>query len=154
MASAPGVYRAILDSLERDIMPAKDRYHDTVVRALIKDGWTITGEQVELVAAPRRVWVDIEAVKEVDALIILVEVKGFENLRSVIAYLSASVGQYLLYQAALDYSGKNIPLYLAVPAEAYTGVLAEDLAKRFLFREDVKLIVFDPELEEIVQWIH
>jgi hypothetical protein len=29
-------------------MPAKDRYHDTVVRALRKDGWTILGEQVDL----------------------------------------------------------------------------------------------------------
>jgi hypothetical protein len=64
---------------ERGIMPAKDRYHDTVVRALVKDGWSITGEQVELVADERRVWVDIEAAKEVEALIILVEVKGFEK---------------------------------------------------------------------------
>lgn len=47
-----------------------------------------------------------------------------------------------------------MPLYLAVPADAYAGVLAEELAQRFLEREDVKLIVFDPELEEIVQWRH
>jgi hypothetical protein len=75
-------------------------------------------------------------------------------MRSAIAYLSASIGQYLLYQAALDYSGTDVPLYLAVPAEAYGGVLAEELAQRFLLREDVKLIVFDPETEEIIQWIH
>jgi hypothetical protein len=29
-------------------MPAKDRYHDTVVHALQNDGWTILGEQVAL----------------------------------------------------------------------------------------------------------
>lgn len=29
-------------------MPAKDRYHDVVKRALIKDGWTIDNEQVTL----------------------------------------------------------------------------------------------------------
>lgn len=135
-------------------MPAKDRYHDTVVRALIKDGWTITGEQVEIIADERRVWVDIEAARETDALIILVEVKGFENMRSAVAYLAASIGQYLLYLAALDYSGTDIPLYLAVPQEAYAGVLGEVLAQRFLLREEVKLIVFDAAREEIVKWIH
>ncbi|NWF68880.1 MAG: hypothetical protein HXY40_07330 [Chloroflexi bacterium] len=30
-------------------MPAKDRYHDTVKRALIKDGWQIAGEQTTLI---------------------------------------------------------------------------------------------------------
>lgn len=29
-------------------MPAKDIYHDTVKRALIKDGWTITAENFQL----------------------------------------------------------------------------------------------------------
>jgi len=30
------------------IMPRKDIYHDTVKRALIKDGWTITHDQFTL----------------------------------------------------------------------------------------------------------
>ncbi|MBA2605278.1 MAG: fatty-acid oxidation protein subunit alpha, partial [Acidobacteria bacterium] len=29
-------------------MPAKDIYHDTVKRALIKDGWKITAENLHL----------------------------------------------------------------------------------------------------------
>ena len=28
-------------------MPAKDRYHNAVIRALIKDGWTILGEPID-----------------------------------------------------------------------------------------------------------
>ena len=30
-------------------MPAKDRHHDAVVRALRKDGWPTIREQVELI---------------------------------------------------------------------------------------------------------
>ena len=40
-------------------MPAKDRYHDTVVRALQKDGWTILDEQVGLFVPSRRLWEEI-----------------------------------------------------------------------------------------------
>ncbi len=29
-------------------MPAKDIYHDTVKRALVKDGWRITAENFQL----------------------------------------------------------------------------------------------------------
>jgi hypothetical protein len=36
-------------------MPAKDRYHDVVVRALRKAGWTILEEQVALSMPRRRV---------------------------------------------------------------------------------------------------
>jgi len=34
-------------------MPAKDHYHDSVKRALIKDGWTIDGEQVAFIGSER-----------------------------------------------------------------------------------------------------
>jgi hypothetical protein len=36
-------------------MPAKDRYHAVVVRALIKDGWTITDEQVAVILGELRI---------------------------------------------------------------------------------------------------
>jgi XisH protein len=61
----------------RSSMPAKDRYHDVVVRALQKDGWTILAEQVALSMPTRRVWIDIRASKNAGAIAILVEVKGF-----------------------------------------------------------------------------
>jgi ribulose bisphosphate carboxylase small subunit len=74
-------------------MPAKDRYHDTVVRALIKDGWTIASEQVRLRVPGRRLWVDIRAVKADASVSILVEVKGFENAPSQVEYLAGAVGK-------------------------------------------------------------
>ncbi len=44
-------------------MPAKDIYHDTVKRALEKDGWTITKENLHLRWGRRDAYVDIAAEK-------------------------------------------------------------------------------------------
>ncbi|HVA90383.1 MAG TPA: element excision factor XisH family protein [Chloroflexota bacterium] len=74
-------------------MPAKDRHHDGVVRALRKAGWTILAEQVALSMPMRRVWIDIRASKDADNLAILIEVKGFERLASPVAYLAETSGR-------------------------------------------------------------
>lgn len=134
-------------------MPAKDRYHDTVVRALRKDGWTIISEQIAVSMPARRLWIDIRAQKDVRTAAILVEVKGFENLASPVAYLADALGQCVLYQAALEYVGIADALHLAVPASALDGILGEEIGRQALRKAQVRLIVFDPEQEEIVQWL-
>jgi Holliday junction resolvase-like predicted endonuclease len=72
-------------------MPAKDRYHLTVVRALIKAGWNIVEEQYKLMVGERRLWIDIQAAKAEQTQIILVEVKGLENSLSAVADLGGVV---------------------------------------------------------------
>jgi hypothetical protein len=134
-------------------MPAKDRYHDVVVRALRKAGWTILEEQVALSMPRRRVWIDIRAAKDADNVAILVEVKGFERLASPVAYLAEVIGQCVLYQAILDYAQVNDRLHLAVPAAALTGILGEEIGRQAVQRAQVRLILFDPVQEEIRQWI-
>jgi hypothetical protein len=133
-------------------MPAKDRYHDTVVRALTKDGWSITEEQVKITLAKRRLYIDIRAVKADENLAILVEVKGFENTPSQVEYLASVVGKYVLYTVVLSDLEDSL-LYLAVPEVAYNGVLSEPIGEKAIQQADIRLIVFDPEREEIVQWI-
>jgi len=133
-------------------MPAKDHYHDTVVRALIKAGWRIEGEQVRLDLPQRRLWIDIQARKEDRSLTILVEVKGFENMPSPVEYLAAAIGKYALYKAALHLLASDVPLYLAVPIQAYNGILDEPLGQQMVESLQVRLLVFDPEREEIILW--
>lgn len=60
-------------------MPAKDNYHDCVVHALIKDGWTITDEQFPVRVESRRLWIDIRAIKNNGESIILVEEKKLQS---------------------------------------------------------------------------
>jgi len=134
-------------------VPAKDRLHDAVVRALRKDGWSIKTEQAAILLPERRLWIDIQTEKKPQRLVILVEVKGFEHMPSPVEYLAGAVGKYALYRAALDYLKIHTPLYMAVPILAYNGILSEEVGKQTLQRVGIKLIVFDPELEEIVAWI-
>lgn len=134
-------------------MPAKDRYHNHVVCALRKDGWKITSEQYALILDERRVWVDIRTEKASGNRIILIEVKGFENMPSPVDYLAATVGQYIVYQATLDYLESDDPLYLAVPEAAYNGILSETIGQQVIHKAAIRLMVFDPKREEIVRWL-
>lgn len=133
-------------------MPAKDRLHDTVVRALQKEGWS-TKDQIEIVIRKRRLWIDIRAIHANQTYMVLLEVKGFERMPSPIEYLALAVGKYVLYRAALERSSVTHPLYMAVPLSAYRGILSEPIGQVIRKREAIKLMVFDPETEEIVQWI-
>jgi len=134
-------------------VPAKDRYHDTVIHALAKAGWQITAEQVAVIIEKRRLWIDLRAQNEAEQTVILVEIKGFENTPSPIEYLANATGKYVLYRAALDYLKIPLPLIMAVPEAAYRGILSEEIGKQTLQRNKVRLMVFSPEHEEIIQWI-
>jgi len=76
-------------------MPAKDIYHDTVKRVLIKDGWKITAENLHLPWGGRDTFVDIAAEKifiaEKEGRKIAVEVKSFIG-KSDISELEKAVG--------------------------------------------------------------
>jgi hypothetical protein len=134
-------------------LPAKDRYHETVKRALVKDGWTITSEQVTLAVEDRYLWVDIEASKTTSGLIILVEVKELEEVPSPVEALANAIGKSLLYRTALSILEIDTLLYLAVTEAAYQGILSEAIGRLTIKRANVSLLVFSPEKEELVRWI-
>ncbi len=134
-------------------MPAKDRHHDAVIRALQKAGWSRITEQVAIVLEQRRLWIDIKAGKAEQSLTILIEVKGFEGGASPVEYLASAIGKYIVCRAALEYLRIDLPLYMAVPEAAYRGILSETIAQQTLRHNRVRLIVFDPEREELIVWI-
>lgn len=134
-------------------MPAKDNYHDVVIRALVKDGWTITSQQVKIIVEDRNLFIDIEATKPSENRIILVEVKELELVSSPIEALAAAVGKYFLYRTALNDSGLDTPLYLAVSDRSYDGILSEKIGQLSLVQGKISVLVFDPSREEITRWI-
>jgi hypothetical protein len=134
-------------------VPAKDRYHDTVTRALINDGWTIEDEQFTLTVDDRNLWIDILASKGEPRLIILVEVKELDDVDSAIEALANALGKYELYRLALRVSKLDYPLYLAVTRQSYQGILSERIGELALGHAGILLIVFDAETEEIIKWI-
>ncbi|MEG4807885.1 element excision factor XisH family protein [Microcoleus sp. F8-D3] len=137
-------------------MSAKDIYHDTVKRALQKDGWTITHDPFPMQIGRKRLSADLGAERLINAekgtQKIVVEVKSFVG-RSDVKDLEQALGQYVLYRQVLNEMQSDRTLYRAVSEEIFTSVFTIELGQVLLKNNLVKLIVFDKESEAILQWI-
>lgn len=138
-------------------MSAKNVYHDAVVAALVADGWTITHDPLPLEFGGRKLRVDLGAERsplaaEKGGAKIAVEVQSFIR-PSAVADLEQALGQYSLYRIVLAGQQPDRPLYLAVPTEAYLGILSEPLGQAAVNGLGVRAVVFDPDRREIVRWI-
>ncbi len=139
-------------------MSAKDIYHDAFVRALQKDGWTITKDPLTVPVDGTNLLIDIGAERVVaaerDQERIAVEIKSFLS-RSAVQDLKEAAGQFLLYELALRQfeAEAGRVLYLAVRAVTYNTVFQTGVGKLALQNKALRLIVFDTEREEITQWI-
>jgi hypothetical protein len=135
---------------------ARDIYHDTVKRALQKDGWTITHDPFPLKIGKKRLSVDLGAERLISAenktRKIVVEVKSFVG-QSDVKDLEQALGQYVLYRQILDEMGVERILYLAVSQVVFNAVFTIELGQILLKNQVIKLIVFDDESEAIVEWI-
>ncbi|MDY6898851.1 MAG: element excision factor XisH family protein [Cyanobacteriota bacterium] len=138
-------------------MPAKDFYHDTVVEALIRDGWEITDDPFLLSYGGRELYVDLAAEKttiaaQKDNRKIAVEIKSFLK-PSPVRDLEEAAGQYSIYQSILTETESERILYLAVPKRSYESIFTEKLGQLVLKSLKIKLLVFDELQRRIIQWI-
>lgn len=127
-------------------MPARDIYHDTVIIALEKDGWTITNDQLKLTVGNRSVFVDLGAEKlfaaEKEGRKIAVEIKSFIGA-SPIRDLEEALGQYVLYSNILEEQEPERLVYLAVPKAIFRDFFSEPICQLLLRRTVVRLTVFE-----------
>ena len=135
---------------------AKDIYHDTVRTALEKDGWKITDDPLTLKVGGRSAFVDLGAEKlfaaEKESQRIAVEVKSFLS-PSPVKDLEQALGQYIMYSQVLERQKFERLLYLAIPESVFLDFFSEDLPQLMIELNNLKLLVFDPDSEEIVEWI-
>lgn len=135
---------------------AKDIYHDTVRTALEKDGWTITQDPLRLTIGGRGVYVDLGAEKlivaEREGRKIAVEIKSFIGA-SPVKDLEAALGQYILYEDILARNQPDRTIYLAVHEEVYLDFFTEEIVQLVLENKRMKVIVFDPIKEVVIEWI-
>ena len=86
---------------------AKDIFHDTVKKALEKDGWKITHDPYRLRYGIADVYIDLAAEEaiaaEKEGLKIAVEVKSFLSASNVSEFHTA-LGQFLNYRIAIETS--------------------------------------------------
>lgn len=136
-------------------MPAKDVYHEIVCTALIKDGWTITDDPLILKIGRRSAFIDLGAEKliaaERDSEKIAVEIKSFLS-PSPISDLENAWGQFFMYARALQKKDPNRRLYLAVTRNTFETLFQEEAGQLLLEEPGFRIIVFDPNSEEITKW--
>ncbi len=136
-------------------MPAKDLFHNTVQTALKKDGWTITDEHLFIQVEDVDFYIDLTAEKilaaEKTGQKIAVEIKSFLGASDVTEFHTA-LGQSLNYRLALRLTEPERNLYLAVPEDVYNEFFMRRFIQRVIAEHKLKLLIFNPEREEIVQW--
>ena len=138
-------------------MPAKDIYHDTVKNALIKDGWRITAENLQLPWGGTQTYIDIIAdevfVAEKEGRKIAVEVKSFVG-KSTLTDFERAVGQFIVYRFAMRKKEPERELFLAVELKVYNEFFVNPDVIELIESENLKVVVFDEFKEVIVRWIN
>ena len=136
---------------------AKDVFYQQVKKALIKDGWIITDDPLTLrISEAIKVQIDLTdenaIAAERDTEKIAVEIKSF-IAGSDISEFHTALGQYLNYVQALEEHEPERIVYLAVPEETYKDFFQLTFVQQTIKRYQMKLIVYEPNKEEIISWI-
>lgn len=136
-------------------MPAQDKFLESVLRALVKEGWTITDREVRLPFDTTNSYVDFLAertlIAERGAEKIAVEVKTFAG-KSVLSELEKALGQFLIYKTALTLAQMEHDLYLAAPADM-RDFFKRPAASQLRHNFGIKVVIYDATKEEIIEWI-
>jgi hypothetical protein len=137
-------------------MPARDRFHEAVKNALIKDGWRITDDPLSIRFGGIDLHIDLGAEKiiaaEKNGTKIAVEIKSFTH-PSIIYEFHRALGEFLNYRIALADQDPERTLYLAVPEDTHKEFFTLHFTRTVVETYAVKLLVYEPRSEVIVQWI-
>jgi hypothetical protein len=136
-------------------MGAKDRFHDAVKQALLKEEWVITADPLILKIDKVKLEIDLAAEKvfaaEKAGQKIAVEIKSFLNTSAITDFHSA-LGQFLNYRIGLQMNEPDRTLYLAIPLDVFESFFQERFTQEAVRQYQVKLIVYEPVQEVIIEW--
>ena len=136
-------------------MPAKDIFHDAVRKGLEKEGWVITDDPLRIEVGDVEMYIDLGAEEilaaERTGEKIAVEIKSFTGTSNISQFHTA-VGQFFNYRLALEQKESERVLYLAVPLGVYHAFFQLQFIKTVVEHYQLKIIVYDPIQEAIVEW--
>ncbi len=137
-------------------MSAKDKFHDSVKNALVKDGWTITADPLQIKLGKIDAYIDLAAERvltaEKDGEKIAIEIKSFLGASNIYDFYLA-YGQFMSYREALSTQEPERTLFLAVPDNVHETFFEDEFIAGMINKFGVKLITYNIEKEEIVKWI-
>lgn len=135
---------------------ARDKFHDIVKAALVKDGWNITHDPFDLKSGGVEMEIDLGAERLLAAerqdQKIAVEVKSFLASSSTISEFHRALGQFINYRVALRSVDPERVLYLAVPKPTYQSFFQLDLVRVVSEENSLRLVVYDVPSVEITLW--
>jgi hypothetical protein len=135
-------------------MPSFDQCHSQVMRALQKDHWNITEQQVPMKLGRRRVFVDLLASRGTNGSrqeLALIEVKCFSDAQNTSQEIYTAIGQYILYRAMLRELELDIPLYLSIPETIFNNVF-DIVVQRAIADSQIKSVIVNLDEERVVRW--
>ena len=135
---------------------ARDLFHYIVRSALEKDGWVITDDPLSIRYGGVDIQIDLGAEKllaaEKGTDKIAVEIKNFASA-SKISEFHMALGQFINYRTVLRLEEPERILYLAVPSAIYNDFFNLPFTQMIVTENYLKIIVYDIDKEEIVEWI-
>lgn len=136
---------------------AQDAYHQEVKRALVKDGWTITDDPFYILYKGTRAYADLAAEKPMAAQKgerkIVVEIKVF-GTPSPMTELERAIGQYGIYRTFLKRLSPERKLFLAIALDIWQDFFLKPAVQDIVADHQISILVFNPEIEEVVRWIN
>ncbi|MHC5823064.1 MAG: XisH family protein [Nostoc sp.] len=137
-------------------MPAKDAFHELVKIALEKEGWKITHDPYHIDLGFVDFYIDLGAERLIAATRegekIAVEIKTF-LAASTISEFHTAIGQFINYRIALEEEEADRRLYLAVPLDIYKRFFKYPFIQTVIRRNQIPLLVYDTQKQEVAQWI-
>ena len=67
--------------------------------------------------------------------------------------LEKAVGQYIIYRTFMQADYAERELYLAVSVDVYQGIFQRPAIQDVITEQRIHLLVFEPDLAEVMQWI-
>ncbi|MDJ1168817.1 element excision factor XisH family protein [Roseofilum sp. BLCC_M154] len=135
---------------------AKDTFHEQVKRGLEKEGWAVTDDPLFLKWGNTTTYIDLGAEKLLMATKeekkIAVEIKTFSDISPMFAF-HVAVGQFVNYKVMLEKLEPDRRLYLAVPDVIYETLFRSEFAQAVIAKQEISLIIYNPEEEIIEQWL-
>ena len=137
-------------------MPAKDKFHEIVINALQQQGWTITHDPYHIDLGFVDFYINLGAERLIgatrDGEKIAVEIKTFLEA-STISEFHTAIGQFINYRIALEEEDADRLLYLAVPLDIYKRFFKYTFIQTVIRRNQIPLLVYNIEKQEVSQWI-
>ena len=135
---------------------ARDSLHYIVRSALEKDGWNITDDPLKIIC--RDVDMDIDLATgcfiaaEKSGENIAVQIQSFLS-SSILSEFHTALGQFVNCRTVLSIQQPYRELFLAVPLFIYNSFFMLPFTQTVVSENQLKIVVYNIESEEIVQWI-